>query len=642
MMMFRSRNEWFAHELQNHRRHWACQYCRHGAFATSTAFSKHIKASHAAILESSQMEAIILQSEEAVDSISAFACPLCDEWEADIKARQGKQVVNAGTSPDFRSFEPHGTKNHFRRHLGRHLEQLALFSLPVSEIDLEKDSSDEDEEDASNNSPDIDQTDKRLEPILANETEIVLDYPAHPRQNSPSNEAGPAKISYLSPTATDIAAAFQEGRGDANLERFGVETLRDKTGSDAESDYELEQNIKQLYAGDVETLKKREEVPARSRKEKCMKQDDQKSVALSRGVMETIDTLVGSDTLSTKPAEEQFFEQTPWADPQHPSHARLIQRQTSLSDNQAEGGSSGVTLSPTSEKFDVEKPRQKIGSDTESDNGLEEAIERNLKQLDENKYGKAQRQKRVAKQEEDAGGVETLKKREEVPARSRKEKSTNQEEEFLNRIQDIEKSFDAAIKQEEGSIERVQEVGKRLNAAVASEKETSSDERELDFARRLEEDLRKSGMDESQITAVIHKEKAVGTNQPAYTRMSRRHLSIETLNRYRIDYELDKVSKTLCAATNGLTSELTTQDPDYVLIKRWVPEFEQDFLWSHTSEIRKRRESAMVAADRTEKLADIEFDLDRKEEHKRGQSPSPLLTFLAGGNQGRGEGSGRT
>lgn len=30
-----------------------------------------------------------------------------------------------------------------------------------------------------------------------------------------------------------------------------------------------------------------------------------------------------------KPADEQFFEQNPWANPQHPSHAHLIQRQSS-------------------------------------------------------------------------------------------------------------------------------------------------------------------------------------------------------------------------------------------------------------------------------------------------------------------------
>src|SRR4051812_7785472 len=60
-------------------------------------------------------------------------------------------------------------------------------------------------------------------------------------------------------------------------------------------------------------------------------------------------------------------------------------------------------------------------------------------------------------------------------------------------------------------------------------------------------------------------------NGPTYTRMARRHLSIETLNRYNIDYEFDR-------------------DPNYVLIKRLVPEYEQDFLWSHTREIRERRE----------------------------------------------------
>ncbi|KAG0647857.1 hypothetical protein D0Z07_5729 [Hyphodiscus hymeniophilus] len=36
-----------------------------------------------------------------------------------------------------------------------------------------------------------------------------------------------------------------------------------------------------------------------------------------------------SSTSRFKPAEEQFIEQTPWANPQHPAHAHLIQRQTS-------------------------------------------------------------------------------------------------------------------------------------------------------------------------------------------------------------------------------------------------------------------------------------------------------------------------
>ena len=32
------------------------------------------------------------------------------------------------------------------------------------------------------------------------------------------------------------------------------------------------------------------------------------------------------------------------------------------------------------------------------------------------------------------------------------------------------------------------------------------------------------------------------------------------------------------------------QDPDYILIKRWLPESEQDFLWAHTKQIRELKE----------------------------------------------------
>jgi hypothetical protein len=38
---------------------------------------------------------------------------------------------------------------------------------------------------------------------------------------------------------------------------------------------------------------------------------------------------VANSSSSFRPAEEQFIEQTPWANPQHPSHAHLLQRQTS-------------------------------------------------------------------------------------------------------------------------------------------------------------------------------------------------------------------------------------------------------------------------------------------------------------------------
>lgn len=50
------------------------------------------------------------------------------------------------------------------------------------------------------------------------------------------------------------------------------------------------------------------------------------------------------------------------------------------------------------------------------------------------------------------------------------------------------------------------------------------------------------GMSERQIDDFLKKDKAVDASRPTYTKMSRRHLSIETLNVYRIDYEFDVVS----------------------------------------------------------------------------------------------------
>ncbi|KAH8684245.1 hypothetical protein BGZ60DRAFT_559957 [Tricladium varicosporioides] len=60
--------------------------------------------------------------------------------------------------------------------------------------------------------------------------------------------------------------------------------------------------------------------------------------------------------------------------------------------------------------------------------------------------------------------------------------------------------------------------------------------------------------------------------RPTYTRMSRRWLSPSVLNRYKIEYVFEN------------------ENPDFILIKRWVPEYEQDFLWAATKEDRIARE----------------------------------------------------
>lgn len=203
------------------------------------------------------------------------------------------------------------------------------------------------------------------------------------------------------------------------------------------------------------------------------------------------------------------------------------------------------------------------------------------------------------------------------------------------------------------------------------------EEKDREYKRRLEEDLRRSGLDEEAVKAVLKKEKikkekekekeleqspimlphvmhpqgqqpqhlihhqgyvnhhpnqaarpaahpaqhghynqvAVVEPQarPTYTRMARKHLSIETLRAFRVDFDWD-------------------EDPEFVLIKRWVPEWEQDQLWRHTKAIREKRHKVLMIEEKKHHSLEPEFEWVRKKhDRKRSRSKSPsLLMYLAG------------
>ncbi|KAJ8064241.1 hypothetical protein OCU04_006588 [Sclerotinia nivalis] len=82
----------------------------------------------------------------------------------------------------------------------------------------------------------------------------------------------------------------------------------------------------------------------------------------------------------------------------------------------------------------------------------------------------------------------------------------------------------------------------------------------------------KEEIDEGDPKAVLmNAARPTSETRPTWTRMHLRHLSVEVLKDHKIDYVVDE------------------QDPDYVLIKRWVPEYEQDFLWAASRALRTRR-----------------------------------------------------
>lgn len=103
-----------------------------------------------------------------------------------------------------------------------------------------------------------------------------------------------------------------------------------------------------------------------------------------------------------------------------------------------------------------------------------------------------------------------------------------------------------------------------------------------------------------------------------------------------------------------LTINPSTQDPEYLLIKRWVPEAEQDKFWADTRELRERRmrdsRPLMIEETTKEHWVFLEKEKDKKKHGHRGREtemlmvrpakkdrrhshsrePPPLLRFMAG------------
>lgn len=193
---------------------------------------------------------------------------------------------------------------------------------------------------------------------------------------------------------------------------------------------------------------------------------------------------------------------------------------------------------------------------------------------------------------------------------------------------------DRREKMEKEAIERYKVKEAERIAKAKAEKE----ENEREYKRRLQEDLLRSGVDEKDIKAILDKksvkpekkdEKKQRTDinieiggpvavpqRPTYTRMARRHLSIETLNYYHVDFDYD-------------------QDPEYILVKRWVPEDERQYWWQHTKTIRENRKVVLKIEDGGSRHhhhhLEPEFEWVRKKERRRSRSKSPgLLMYLAG------------
>ncbi|KAI8715960.1 PX domain-containing protein [Fusarium sp. LHS14.1] len=111
---FATRDGWFNHELESHRRQWRCPKCRGSTFNSTSSFREHFDLRHRGSFTITQWPLILRACERPQTEFGPSSCPLC-------------------FSLDPLRSKPYDLRE-FSQHLGSHLEQLAVTALPPSVI----------------------------------------------------------------------------------------------------------------------------------------------------------------------------------------------------------------------------------------------------------------------------------------------------------------------------------------------------------------------------------------------------------------------------------------------------------------------------------------------------------------------------
>lgn len=121
-LMFAHKRAWAEHEMQIHRREWHCRICRHGHFDCRSDLEWHTKMKHKDIANSQTLDTFLETCSRPIEVFPASTCDFCD-WAAQLRA----VPENANIDMDG---EINVTAAQFLKHVARHIEQVALFSLP--------------------------------------------------------------------------------------------------------------------------------------------------------------------------------------------------------------------------------------------------------------------------------------------------------------------------------------------------------------------------------------------------------------------------------------------------------------------------------------------------------------------------------
>jgi hypothetical protein len=157
---FESRHEWFNHELHAHRAWWDCVDGCNEKFQSSNDLTEHIRRAHIELTIDGRQDVVVETRRRQVQTGSSAECVFCNA------------ALNSLTL--------------LRRHVGKHQEELALFSLPSYDADDNDENSNAGESDNEDHSEKdkfmIDPVESISRPVSNAESWAVYDFEMHARQ----------------------------------------------------------------------------------------------------------------------------------------------------------------------------------------------------------------------------------------------------------------------------------------------------------------------------------------------------------------------------------------------------------------------------------------------------------------------------
>ena len=196
--------------------------------------------------------------------------------------------------------------------------------------------------------------------------------------------------------------------------------------------------------------------------------------------------------------------------------------------------------------------------------------------------------KLLEKKEEDQAAQERWEEEQIIKA-ARKEKKKKEEEELKKR-----------------AVEEY-ELKKLEDAAKAKKKK---EEEEEAFREKAMVTFAAAGYSKKSVAGILeaaergkkvkHGNQIMDLSRPTYIKVNKKHLSPETLNEYELPWKWDEVScppvssffhfTSLFPTTAGSDELMNRQrDSNFIIIKRWIPERDQDILFEHTRKLRERK-----------------------------------------------------